>query len=366
MPLLDALRDGYRAILCSPRFLFLHEEPGELDDHALATRLSMFLWSGTPNASLMRIADKGRLGDPKVLRQQVDRMLDDPRGERFVRDFAAEWLDLSEIDFTQPDRRYDHDPVLQIAMVEETHAFLRKLIAEDLPVTNVIDSDFALLNERLAAHYGVDGVTAGELVPVSLPADSPRGGLLTQASLLKVTANGSDTSPVLRGVWVSERLLGIEVPPPPMNVPAVEPDIRGATTIREQLAKHRSDPNCASCHEKVDPAGFALETFDPAGSWRTNYEKRRKLNKGPQIDASYDTPAGRFDDVVGFQKLVCEDPAKLAENLARHLVTYGTGAAPTLADRAEIEAIVAEAAKNDYGVRSIIHAVVQSPLFRTK
>lgn len=368
--LLKALREGYRSLLCSPRFVFLQESPGELDDYALASRLSYFLWNGPPDATLLALAEKGELRDSKRLDEQVERMLSDPRGKRFVADFARQWLDLSEIDFTQPDRKLypNFDLILQQSMVAETHAYLQAMLDDDLSVSHVVDSDFCFLNERLADHYEFDDVKGEELRRVLLDDDSPRGGLLTQGAILKVTANGTTTSPVLRGVWVSERLLGIEVPPPPQNVPAVEPDIRGATTIREQLALHKSDANCASCHVKVDPPGFALENFDPAGRWRDRYYARDvKRDKAPKIDASFETPDGKpFDDVVGFQKIVAADKEQLARNLASHLIAYGTGAPASFADRDALDRIVENASASDYGVRTLLHEVVQSPIFRRK
>ena len=186
---------------------------------------------------------------------------------------------------------------------------------------------------------------------------------------MKVTANGTNTSPVIRGVWISERLLGQEIPPPPANVPAIEPDIRGATTIREMLEKHKSTASCASCHRKIDPPGFALENFDPAGRWRERYIafQGRRQTKGPEIDTSFDLPDGRhFDSLREFQKLVLEHPEKIAGNVAEKMLTYGTGAPVTYADRNHVKQIAALTQKNNYGFRSILKAVVTSELFLTK
>ena len=373
-PLLDAVRGGYRALLCSPRFLYLDEQPGELDGHALASRLSYFLWNAPPDGELSACAADGSLHDPAVLHGQVERMLAGERADRFAADFADGWLDLHRIDETEPDRRLhrEFDPMVKQAMLGETRGFLAALLADDLSVSNLIDSDFALLNERLADYYGVDAAESsfdrGEFRRVPLDGDDPRGGLLTQGAVLKVTANGTTTSPVLRGVWVSERLLGEHVPPPPANVPAVEPDVRGARTIRELLAKHRSSPNCASCHVKVDPPGFALENFDAAGQWRSLYPVNGRPNrKGAEIDPSYETPDGEsFADVTGFQRLTAADEDRLARNLAAQFIAYGTGAAVTFADRGELDAIVRDAAAGGHSVRDVLHAVVQSDIFRKK
>lgn len=366
-----ALRVGYRAILCSPRFLYLTEPVGSLDGHAIAARLSYFLTGSTPDARLMDLADAGCLHDPATLRAETRRLLEGDRGRQFVQDFAAEWLDLSLIDFTEPDPRLinDFDDIVEQSMLDETHAYLETMLRENLSARYVIDSDFTWLNGRLARFYGIPDIQGDALQRVALDAKSRRGGLLTQGSILKVTANGSNTSPVVRGVWVSERLLGVPIPPPPTNVPAIEPDIRGATTIREQLAKHRSQPECASCHVKIDPPGFVLENFDPAGRWRERYVQlvNGKRTSGPAIDPQYALPDGReFSDVVEFRQLICQAPDRLAANVAEKLLVYGTGAPISFADRDAVEQIVHDTAANDYGFASLIEAVVTSPLFLTK
>ncbi|HIK94891.1 MAG TPA: DUF1592 domain-containing protein [Planctomycetes bacterium] len=297
VPVQDALRGGYRAILCSPRFLHFYEKAGSLDDYALASRLSYFLWSSMPDARLIALADAGQLHKPDVLRQQLNRMLQDDRGQNFVKDFAAEWLDLSEIDFTEPDRKLyaGFDVIVQQSMLDETHAFLGRMVNDNFSVTNLIDADFTFLNSRLARYYDIDRVNGDRLRQVSLRPEDKRGGLLTHGSIMKVTANGTTTSPVIRGVWISERLLGVEIPPPPEDVPAIEPDIRGAKTIREMLAKHKADDSCAGCHVKIDPPGFALENFDPSGRWRDRYiavVKGRRA-RGIKVNPEFDMPDGR-------------------------------------------------------------------------
>ena len=369
--LVDALRLGYRALLCSPRFLYFAEKPGSLDDYEVATRLSYFLTGSTPDEKLTHLASAGKLRDPKVLKEQTRRLLEGRGGRRFVKDLAAEWLDLDQVNFTQPDANLyrEYDPIVEQSMVAETETYLETMLEENLSVSCLIDSDFTYLNSRLARYYDIDGVIGDKLRRVKLTPDSRRGGLVTQGAVLKVTANGSNTSPVIRGVWVSERLLGVEVPPPPSNVPAVEPDIRGAKTIREQLAKHRAQGECASCHVKIDPAGFALENFDPAGQWRDNYLKidDGKVQKGLPVDASYELPSGqRFEDIDGFQKIVASDPHRLAASVAEKLLTYGTGATIEFVDRAEVEKIVKASADENYGFRSLIEHVAASPLFLTK
>jgi hypothetical protein len=233
----------------------------------------------------------------------------------------------------------------------------------------LIKSDFTYLNSRLARFYEIDRITGTELRRVSLSPESRRGGLVTQGAILKVTANGTNTSPVIRGAWVAERLLGDEIPPPPDSVPAVEPDIRGATTIREQLAKHRSQAECASCHVKIDPPGYALENYDPAGRWRDQYVKvvDNKTVKGAAIDAGFVLADGReFADVDDFKTLVASDPRKLAIGVAEKLIVYGTGAPIEFVDRQQVESIVEQAADDHYGLRSLVKAVVASPVFLSK
>jgi len=239
-----------------------------------------------------------------------------------------------------------------------------------------------MLNERLAAHYHLPPVEGVALRRVSLPKGSPRGGLMTQASVLKVTANGTTTSPVLRGAWIMERILGKPPPPPPPSVPAVEPDIRGAVTIRQQLDKHRSQARCAACHAKIDPAGFALENFDVMGGWRERYRAQgdgvpdKGLGKNGQkfafhsaqpVDASGELPDGRsFGDIRELKRLLLDDEKQVARNLARQLAVYATGAPIRFGDRPQIEQVLDRASSSHYGVRSIVHAIVSSDLFLEK
>lgn len=366
-----ALRVGYRAILCSPRFLYFTESPGPLDDYAIASRLSYFLTGSIPDDHLAALADNRQLKDPAVLEVEAERLLSGPLGRRFVEDFAAEWLDLDQIDFTEPDRKLvpDFDPIVQHSMLEETHTFLETMLRDNLSVTHLVNSDFTFLNSRLARFYEIDGVTGDELRRVALEPDNHRGGVLTQGAILKVTANGSNTSPVVRGVWVSERLLGTPIPPPPDNVPAIEPDIRGASTIREILAKHRSQDSCASCHVKIDPPGFALENFDPAGRWRDRYVRlvSGKRDRGPAVDASYTMPDGRsFRNIDDLKSLLAADTELLARNLAAKLLVFGTGATISFADREAVADIVERAAAGNYGFRSVVKSVVTSPVFLSK
>ena len=370
-PFVDTLRAAYRAILCSPRFLYFVEEPGLLDDHALATRLSYFLAGGPPDAKLGALADSKKLGTPATLRRETDRLLQGDGLTRFVEAFAAEWLDLDQIDFTQPDPKLypGFDAIVQAAMLAETRRTLAEAIEKNHPVAWLVDADTTWVNDRLAQFYQLPDVPGDAIQRVRLAAATHRGGLLSQGAILKVTANGNNTSPVVRGVWIGERILGDEIRPPPGGVPAIEPDIRGTTTIREQLERHRADASCASCHRTIDPPGFALENFDPSGRWRDTYLVMKGGNRkvGPKVDPSSTLPDGTsFTSFEQFRALVAARPDRLARSLASHLLVYGTGGTLSFADREAVEAIVKDAAKDAYRIRSILHGVVTSPVFRTK
>jgi hypothetical protein len=281
-------------------------------------------------------------------------------------------LKLRDIDATTPDEKLygEYDDLLKDAMLGETRAFFSDLLQRNLSIGNVVDSQHTFLNNRLAKHYEIPPLPNAGIQRVSLKPESHRGGLLTQASVLKVTANGTTTSPVVRGVWVLERITGNRVPPPPASVPAIEPDIRGAKTIREQLQKHQAQESCAACHLKIDPPGFALENYDVIGGWRQNYravnEKGWKV-QGLKVDPSYHSPDGQgFNDLNELKQELLKTPERLAENLVHHLITYSTGAPPSFSDRDAIESIVADAASRNYGVRTLIHALIQSPVFKNK
>ncbi|RFC47985.1 MAG: Protein of unknown function DUF1592/DUF1588/DUF1587/DUF1595/DUF1585/Planctomycete cytochrome C [Verrucomicrobia bacterium] len=369
-PLPDALKAGYRAILCSPRFLTFVEAPGKLDDHAIATRLSYCLWVSPPDAKLLELAAAGKLTEPNVLATEIDRLLADRKSQRFIESFTGQWLKLKQIDFTAPDPRQfkTFDPVLQESFVLETRAYLNELIRSNRDIAHLVDSGFVFLNGRLARHYDLDlPLKAGAgLQKVSLPDDSKsvRGGLVTQGAILKVTADGTHTSPVVRGVFVNERILGVRVPPPPPGVPAIEPDIRGAISIRDQLDKHRNNESCASCHQIIDPPGFALENFDPIGGWRTRYGEN---GKGVKIDATGVTPEGEtFESVRSWKSHYRKREGELALGFARQFLTYAAGAPSRFSDAEFLDAIVKEAAEENYGIRSLIRACLTSPIFLTK
>lgn len=379
----EAMLTTYKAILCSPLFLILEEQPGALDSYAIAARMSYFLWRTPPDQTLLDLAAKDALKDPKVRAEQTERLLNDPRSKGFIGDFTAQWLDLKNINSTSPDPKLyvEFDPYLQWSMPEETRAFFTEILTKDLSVANFVHSDWTMLNERLARHYGIPDVNGCDIRRVALKPEYRRGGVLTQAAIMKVTADGTRTSPILRGKWVLERILGIHPTPPPPDIPSFEPDIRGATTIRQQLDKHRNTQACASCHKIIDPPGFALETYDVIGGWREFYRTpnngkkqvelanypERKVWRGLNVEQGDKTPDGRvFKNTDEYKQILLEDKDQLARNITQKLITFATGQDIQFADREVVESIVADARKKDYGLRYIIHQVVQSRMFLNK
>jgi hypothetical protein len=380
---LTALRTAAIAGLCSPEFLYLKEPKGKLDDFALASRLAYFLTRSAPDAELLKLAVEKQLTQPAVLRAQTERLLSGPGIERFIADFTDGWLNLREIDFTTPDRLLypEFDELLQDSMLRETRGFIHELLRGNLSLANLIHSDFAMLNARLARHYGIPGVSGVALQKVKLPPDSKRGGLLAQASVLKVSANGTNTSPVIRGVWVMERILGITPQPPPPGTPGVEPDIRGARTMREILDKHRSMESCNGCHRVIDPPGFALESYDVIGGWRDRFRslgegeqvdrrvegRRVRYRLGPPVDAAGQLPSGQeFKDFAEFQWLLLASQDRVAQCVADKLLTFATGREMGFSDRADVARIVTGSKEKNHGMRELVHLVVQSPLFLNK
>jgi hypothetical protein len=381
----DAMRTAYREALTSPEFLFIRESAGKLDDYALASRLSYFLWNTLPDEELSTLADQKKLSQPDVLLAQAKRMLADKRSQRFVEDFLGQWLMLREIGATQPDRKMypEFMPWLQDAMLMEARAYFTELLKDNLGINALVQSDFAYLNEPLARVYGIDGVRGWDIQRIALPKGSPRGGFLTMAAVMKTTANGTTTSPVKRGAFVMEKMLGIVPSPPPPDAGTVEPDTRGTTTIREQLDKHKRNATCAACHQKMDGYGFALESFDVMGGWREQYRaagftgdsKARPVMHGRGIEyhsaapvvCTGEMPDGRaFKDVNELRSILASQPERLAHAFASHLITYATGADISFADRDRVDAIVAKTRSSHYGVQSLLLEVIQSELFGMK
>ncbi len=374
-----AMRTAAIAVLCSPEFLFLKEPAGKLNDVQLASRLSYFLTRSTPDAELLA----AKLTQPAVLRAQTERLLKAASLERFVADFTDGWLNLREIEFTTPDKQLypEYDELLLDSMLRETRGFITELIQNNLGITNIIQSDFAMLNKRLAQHYGIPGVSGVELQKIKLPSDSHRGGVLTQASVLKVSANGTNTSPVVRGIFVMDRILGMEPPPPPPGIPGVEPDIRGANTLRELLDKHRNSESCNGCHRVIDPPGFALESYDVIGGWRERFRsiekgeqvsltvqgRKVRYRLGPPVDATGELNTGvKFTGMSDFQKLLLAGQDRVARCMIEKLLTFASGRAMGFSDRSEIDKLVAQSKAKGHALRDLIHAVVQSEIFRSK
>ena len=377
----DTLRIPLNAILTSPSFLFLQNGNGTLDSFAVASRLSYLIWRSMPDEELLQLASEDALTDSAVLRAQIDRMFDDPKSDRFVKDFVGQAYRIYEMHATSPDSGLypEFDDRLAQAMRAETELFFKELIKNDMSIRKLVDADFTFVNRRLAEHYQIPDIKGQEMRKVALPQDHVRGGLLAQAAVHKITANGTTTSPVPRGNFVLTNLLGQPAPPPPPEVSGLEPDTRGTTTIREQLDAHRSNTVCASCHLSIDPPGFAMESFDPIGGFRENYrassgqvvEALGEVHPGPYIlglavDSSGVTPEGdSFDGYLAYLKLLQDKKLKyIARHFASQIVVLATGSEVQFADRDEVNAIVASVAEQDYPMREMIHAIAQSDIFR--
>jgi hypothetical protein len=374
-----SLRTVFCAIFSSPRFLFLQERVGTLSDYRIKDRLRLFL-----NRSLDHSFESKKDHKSADFRAFTDLLIKSEKFDRFIKDLTDNWLDLRNIDFTSPDRTLfpEFDDYLKYSMLEETRSFVRRMFLENLPISNLVKSDFAMINNRLAQHYGIENVTGSKFRPVSLSANSPRGGLLTQGSILKVTANGTNTSPVMRGVWVMERILGQVPTPPPPGIPGVEPDIRGAETLRDLLEKHRSMESCQGCHAQFDPLGFALESFNPIGGYREHYRslnpsapkverkvraKNVQYRVGPEVDSSGEFSDGKFfSDIHDFMKGLAENQKLLARAFVRKLLTFATGRELGFSDREEVELIVSQCSSGGYRAGDLLHAAVSSNIFRSK
>lgn len=383
IPFHRAMLDGFKAILCSPHFFLLEERPGNLDAFALASRLALFIWNTVPDEPLLAAAENGELLTPSGRATQLERLLNDPRSRRFEQSFVDQWLDLKNINATTPDGVLYAEivPMMTVSAEQETRHFFHELLAADRSVLECVQSDWTYSNSLLSALYDLPETHGYELRKVSLPEQSPRGGFLTQASILKVTADGAKTSPILRGKWVNERILGIVPPDPPDDVPKIEPDIRGTTTVREQLARHRDTPACMSCHAIIDPPGFALEPFDVIGGHRTFYRMPkstgqlgtlhrfggRRVHRGPAVESGYSMPDGRsFKDINEYRALLLEDEQMIVSAFTSKLLTYATGASLQFADRDDLKQIIEAARHKRFGLRSLLHAIVQSRPFLQK
>jgi hypothetical protein len=363
-----------RAILSSTEFLFRVErdpanarsgQPYRVSDLELASRLSFFLWSSIPDDELLNLAAQGRLHDPSTQEQQVRRMMADSRSKALVTNFAGQWLYLRNLDAVVPDARLfpDFDDNLRQAMRRETELFFEHVVKEDRSVIELLGADYTFLNERLARHYGIPNVHGSNFRKIALSPDSMRGGLLGQASILTVTSYANRTSPVLRGKWVLENILGTPPPPPPGNVPplAENPAVGKALTMRERMAQHRSNPACSGCHQLMDPIGLSVENFDATGRWRTRGEGDER------VDASGGLPSGvTFDGASGLKKALLAHPETFATTVAEKLLTYAVGRGTDYYDAPAVRAITRDAAGKDYRFSSLILGVVKSAPFQMR
>ena len=385
---------GLRALLTSPGFLFrIEREPAQadagskpqdpayvrgagpvlgtrqqayhVDDLDLASRLSFFLWSSIPDEQLLDLASRGRLNEPAVLERQVRRMLADRRSQALVNNFAAQWLYLRNLDSAKPDSRLfpDFDDNLRQAFRRETEMLFESVVSEDRNVLDLLRADYTFVNQRLAKHYGIPNVYGSHFRRVDLGKDHVRGGLLGQGSILTVTSYANRTSPVLRGKWILENLLGTPVPAPPVNVPPLPENKPGAKilTFRERIVEHRANPACASCHQLMDPVGLSTENFDAIGRWRTQSEA------GTPIDASGGLPDGStFDGAIGLRTAVLNRPELFVTTLTEKLLTYGLGRGLEHYDAPAVRAITRTARAKDYRFSSVVLGIVNSTPFRMR
>jgi mono/diheme cytochrome c family protein len=371
-----ALKAGLQAVLCAKDFFYLVEgdaarKDARLTDWELASRLSYFLWSTPPDLPLLEAARGGSLHQPEVLRAQVRRMMLDPRIESFASAFPRQWLRLAKVGMFPPDKKLypTWDEHLQRSLVLETTATFREILAKNLSLREFLDSDWTMLNARLAEHYGIPGVDGDELRRVALPPAAHRGGILTQASVLSLTSDGTRHRPVHRGVWVMESILGRSPPPPPANVPPIEPTPAKSpkATLRMKLDAHKSDPNCAACHRKIDPLGFAFDAYDAIGRWRTIEAVRDGAGDNPKVDASGELPDGRkFADAAEFKKLLLADVDKFNAAFVEKLATYALRRGVSVDDRASLAALAKQGRDADYKLGSIVEALALSDLFQKR
>ena len=386
-PLLKVYESGHRgsdfehgieiaveAILVSPQFLFLEERdppggaPGSLhriSDLELATRLSFFLWSSIPDAQLLAVAERGQLKNPAILKQQVTRMLADPRAHALTTNFAGQWLYLRNLQYAKPDLEAypEFDIRLRQAMATETDMFFSAVVKENRPVLDFLDANYTFLNQRLAEHYGIQGIYGPTFRRVTLDPSMHRGGLLGQGSILTVTSYDNRTSVVKRGKWILDNILAAPPPPPPpeLNIPALNETPNGkVSTVRQMMEIHRANPVCASCHSKMDPLGFSLENYDAIGAWRTNYA-------GQPVDSSAVLPDGtKFEGPAGLQKILLARKDQFVEAFTERLMTYALSRGVEAYDMPTIRAIRRKAAADDYRIDSIILGIVQSTPFEMR
>ena len=377
---IEAIKVPLAATLSSSNFLYLvepeapSEKPRSLKPFEIASRLSYFLWSSMPDQTLFDLAGSGKLSEPEVIRSQVERMIEDKRSSALVKNFAGQWLGLRKVGDNPPAENLypEYDRHLEVSIIRETEGFFDEILRKDLDTRNFIKSDFVTVNERLARFYGIPGVRGDEIRSVPVPKDSPRGGLVTQASVHTITSNGTRTSPVVRGTWVLKTMLGTDPGLPVANVGEIQPTVPGIdkATVRQRLAIHREIASCARCHDKIDPLGLALENFDAAGRWREQeghgYNGRINDND-PPIDASAKMPDGtEFVGVQGLQEQLLKKDDLFQNSLATQLTTYALGRELGFSDKPAVRSFVKTMGENGNTLRSLITAIATSELFNTK
>jgi len=360
------------AVLVNPQFLFrIEPDPPDvapssayrIPDIQLASRLSFFLWSSIPDEELLDLATRGELSKPEALAQQVRRMLADPRSRSLVSNFASQWLHLRNLEAITPDLRLfpDFDDNLRQAFRQETELLFESVMREDRSVLDLLKSDHTYMNERLARHYGISNVYGSRFRRVSVGDDSVRGGLLRQGSILTVTSYATRTSPVIRGKWILDNILGSPPDPPPANVPALkENTVSSSLSVRERLAEHRKNVACAGCHKLMDPVGFSLENFDAVGRWRA-------FEEGRPIDATGGLPDGSvFEGVSGLEQALLKRPERFVGTLTEKLLTFALGRGATYYDAPAIRKIVRDARAQDYRFSSLIVGIATSTPFQMR
>lgn len=377
-PFEEAIKVGLEYVLTSPRFLYLfaatkQEDRQTLDDFELAARLSYFLWSTMPDDTLLGLAAQGRLRSREVLEDQVNRMLRDRKSQAFIDGFATSWLQAQRFVAILPNRQiypaWDDD--LEGAVKREPLAFFEEVFRNDLSATNFLDSDFAMLNARLARHYGVRGVEGEKLRRVKLPADSHRGGLLTQAAILTIGSDGTRTLPVRRASWILQTLFNAAPPPPPPNAGQVEPNLNGShLTVRDRLLQHQKIASCASCHRKIDGYGLGLENYDAVGAWRTRQNGEdfsADDPDAPAIDSSGALPDGRlFADVAQFRTLVGHDTGRFGRALTEKILSYALGRSLADDDRAVVDGLAGKFRQSGYRMSVLMRDIVTTRSFQTR
>ncbi len=382
----QSVREGVKNVLCSPAFLYLGSEedasiasnnpnasgPQPVDSYQLANRLSYLLWSSMPDEMLLDFARSNDLRKPTILREQVRRMIADPKAKEFTRSFTGQWLGVRNFDNGTPPNRdvyRDYDDALRDSSWREPLEFFATVLQQDLPVTTLVDSDFLVINERLAKHYGLEGVEGEEFRKVPAPADGRRGGVLGMAGILTYLADGTRTLPVRRATWVLDTLWNRPVPPPPPNAGDLPVIKDKQLSVRARLDQHRNSENCGSCHSRVDPFGLALENYDAIGMWRDrqNGEGMRGRKNDPELDVTGSLPSGRqFQSVQEFKSALLTEKEAFLRGFVEKLLCYSLGRPIGYADHVTVDAILAHAAKHDYRLQEIVHATVACELFQTK